>query len=97
MQSPKHPALNAIQAIMWVLLCLTLCTVPFIVLLDREFSAKNLEKYHCVNENNMRSNPEDKSSAFYGYHITLGGDKRGFIAHKERSFHITSAEYAEEL
>lgn len=97
MQSPKQPASNVKQAIMWVLLCLILCTVAFIVLLDREFSAKNLEKYHCVNENIMRSNPEDKSPAFYGYHITLGGDKRGFIAHKERSFRITSAEYAEEL
>ena len=97
MQSPKHPASNAIQAIMSVLLGLILCIVAFFVLLEWDSSAKNLEKYHCVNENIMRSNPEDKSPAFYGYHITLGGDKRGFIAHKERSFRITSAEYGEDL
>lgn len=71
--------------------------VVFILLLEWSFSAGNLEKYHCVDQELMAANPYDKTPNFYGYHIIFGGDRRGFISGKERSLRIVSAQYGEKL
>jgi hypothetical protein len=71
--------------------------IAFLVLLDWSLSARNLEKYHCVDHELMKANPYDKTPNFYGYHIIFGGDKRGFLLKKERWFTIVSAQYGEKL
>lgn len=80
-----------------IILALTLIFVALSIFLEWSLSAKNLEKYHCVDQDELNANPDDKTPNFYGYHVILGGDKRGFFAKKERSLRLISAQHGEKL
>ena len=96
-QNSQNFGATTAMIICWLLVGITVFCIAIVALLEWEFGARNLEKYHCVNEDNSKNDPDSKGPSWYGYHVSLGGDKRGFITKKKRTFRITSAEYAEDF